>query len=163
MRNPSFSKRLNVSELAPVGLSVLLANAETGMEGGSMEGASGIWVLPAGPVPPFPAELLDSERMRSLLDEWKLQFDHIVLDSPPLLAVTDAAVLSHLADVTLMIARPGFTSSKALKRAYDLVERDGHTRVGVVLNAVDRHSAGYGDYYGYSGSTYYVKEDGAHA
>jgi polysaccharide biosynthesis transport protein len=115
--------------------------------------------LRAGPLPAFPAELLDSERMRSLLETWKLEFDHIVLDSPPLLAVTDAAVLSHMVDFTLLVARPGFTSSKALKRAYDSIEQhDQATPAGVVLNAVDRESASYNDYYGYSGSPDNVRD-----
>jgi len=115
-------------------------------------------VLRAGPIPLFPAELLDSERMRSLLENWKLQFDHIVLDSPPLLAVTDAAVLSHMADVTLLVARPGFTSNKALRRAYKQIESNNGMQVGVVLNAADRKSASYNEYYGYSDSTYYYSQ-----
>jgi hypothetical protein len=64
-----------------------------------------------------------------------------------------------MADMTLLIARHGLTSWKALKRAYETVVPQGKSRVGVVLNAVDRDSAGYGHYYGYSGSTYYTKSE----
>lgn len=166
MRNPSFGHSPNSVKEFSNNLSVLLAGAEKPVEAGAMDGIagiSGLKVLPAGPRPPDPAELLDSERMHRLLENLKLQFDHIVLDSPPLLAVTDASVLSHMADVTLLIARPGFTSNKALKRAYRLVEQNKETQVGVVLNAVDRDSASYSDYYGYSGTTYYVKQEKLHA
>jgi Mrp family chromosome partitioning ATPase len=81
------------------------------------------------------------------------------------LAVTDAAVLSHMADVTLLVARPGFTSNKALRRAYELIESNNNgTQVGVVLNAADRKSASYNEYYGYSDSTYYTpKKERPHA
>ncbi len=160
MRGPSFGQRLGSLKDFPAGLSVLLTDAKSGLEDAAIEDVHGLSVLQAGPIPPFPAELLDSERMRGLVENWKGRFDHIVLDSPPLLAVTDAAVLSQMADVTLLIARPGFTSSKALKRAYQLIDEPKQTRVGVVLNAVDRRSASYSDYYGYSGSTYYARTEG---
>ena len=158
MRNPSFSRTHNSVKDSSAGLSILLADAEGNPDGATKRSVSGMEVLPAGPVPPFPAELLSSVRMTDLLEYWKLHFDHIVLDSPPILAVTDAAVLSHMADVTLLIARSEFTSSKALKRAYQLLDANNkETQVGVVLNAIDRKSASYSDYCGYSGSTYYVQ------
>jgi succinoglycan biosynthesis transport protein ExoP len=166
MRHPNPNSVKDFSNTLTGYLTGLMANAEKLLEAGAMDsfaGISGLKVLPAGPRPPYPAELLDSERMHRLLENLKLQFDHIVLDSPPLLAVTDACVLSHMADVTLLIARPGFTTNKALKRAYRLVEQNNETQVGVVLNAVDRKSASYSDYYGYSGTTYYVKEEKLHA
>ena len=138
-------------------LSVLLTDTENKLQSITVKSAYGMEVIQAGPTPRFPAELLDSDRMRGLLDNWKLQFDYIVLDSPPLLAVTDAAVLSHMADVSLLIARPGFTSSKGLKRALDLIELSKETRVGVVLNAVNRKSASYSDYYGYPSAALLVQ------
>jgi succinoglycan biosynthesis transport protein ExoP len=133
-------------------LSVLLADEECKLQCVPKNSLAGLEVMRSGPTPHFPAELLDSERMRGLLNSWKLEFDYIVLDSPPLLAVTDAVVLSHMADVTLLISRPGFTSRKGLKRALELLELGRETRVGVVLNAVDRRSPSYSDYYGYPSS-----------
>jgi polysaccharide biosynthesis transport protein len=132
-------------------LSVLLTDTENKFQSISAKTSHGMEIIHAGPTPRFPAELLDSPRMRALLESWKSQFDYIVLDSPPLLSVTDAAVLSHMADVTLLIARPGFTSSQALKRALELLELTKETRVGVVLNAIDPKSANYSDYYGRPG------------
>lgn len=159
MRSPSFGQRLGSTAAPTVSLCELLANAEIAWQAEETLSVSGVKVLQAGPRPPYPAELLGSERMRDLLDQWKLNFDYIVLDSPPLLAVTDAEILSQLSDITLLIARPGMTSWKALKRAYEMVTPREQNRVGVVLNAVDRTSASYGEYYGYSGSTYYAKEE----
>ncbi len=136
-------------------LSILLSDEE--LQSVTKKGLPGMEIMRAGPAPRFPAELLDSDRMRGLLENWKLSFDYIVLDSPPLLAVTDAAVLSHMADVTLLIARPGYTTSKGLKRALELIEVSKETNVGVVLNAVDRKSASYSDYYGYPSSTLQIQ------
>jgi len=164
MRNPSLSQGNKSPKDSSSGLSVLLSDTQKKLEGIPMKSSSGMEVFPAGPLPLFPAELLGSDRMRGLLQNWKLKFDYIVLDSPPVLAVTDASVLSHLADVTLLVARPGFTSSRALRRAYEQLVSNKKTEVGVVLNAVDRESASYADYYGYSGSTYYVqKKESSHA
>jgi succinoglycan biosynthesis transport protein ExoP len=136
-------------------LSVLLSDEE--LQSVTKKGLPGMEILRAGPTPRFPAELLDSDRMRGLLEDWKLCFDYIVLDSPPLLAVTDAAVLSHMADVTLLVARPGYTTSKGLKHALELIEVNKETNVGVVLNAVDRRSASYSDYYGYPRSALQIQ------
>lgn len=164
MRNPSLSLGHDSLKDTSNGLGVLLTDREKTLDDVAIDGIPGLKVLRAGSLPAFPAELLDSERMRGLMDELRLKFDHIVLDSPPLLAVTDAAILSHMADVTLLIARPGFTSSKALNRAYKLIQQNKEVHVGVVLNAVDRKSASYSDYYGYSGSTDLVqKQERLHA
>jgi polysaccharide biosynthesis transport protein len=136
-------------------LSVLLTDER--LQSVAVKGAYDMDVIQAGPTPSFPAELLDSDRMRLLLEEWKARFDYVVLDSPPVLAVTDAVVLSHLADVTLVVARPGFTSSKGLKRVLDLIGPGEESQVGVVLNAVDRKSASYAEYYGHAGSALVVR------
>jgi succinoglycan biosynthesis transport protein ExoP len=145
-------------------LSVLLGDTENKLQSISVKSPSGMEVMKAGPTPRFPAELLDSDRMRGLVDGWKSQFDYIVLDSPPLLAVTDASVLSHMADITLVVVRPGFTSSKGLKRSLELVESSKETRVGVVVNAVDRKSASYSEYYGHPSSALLMhKKESSHA
>jgi succinoglycan biosynthesis transport protein ExoP len=138
-------------------LSVLLTDEDERLHSVTVKSAYGMELMQAGPTPSFPAELLDSDRMRGLMDNWKLQFDYIVFDSPPVLAVTDAAVLSHMADVTLLVARPGFSSSKGLKRALELIGLSKQSRVGVVLNAVDRRSASYTEYYGHPSSALLVQ------
>jgi capsular exopolysaccharide synthesis family protein len=103
--------------------------------------------LPAGVFPPNPAELLGSPRMRELLAELRGRYGVIVLDAPPLMHVTDAAVLGGMADSTLLIARAGSTEKEALRHAAGRLELLRAPVGGVVLNDLDVDRAGYG-YYG---------------
>ncbi len=98
--------------------------------------------------------------MRDLVEALKSDFDHIVIDSPPLLAVTDAVILSEMADMTLLVARHNLTTRKSLRRSYKLLATDETAHIGVVLNGVSRRSVSYDDYYGYSGNTYYLDNEG---
>jgi succinoglycan biosynthesis transport protein ExoP len=113
-------------------------------------------VLVSGPVPPFPTEMLSSETMHQLLERCKGIYTHIVMDSPPLLSVTDSVVLARDADAVVMIVRHGKSSKHAMRRARDLLVRSGAPVTGVVLNAVDLNSPEYYAYYGYYGYTGYA-------
>lgn len=113
-------------------------------------------VLVSGPVPPFPTEMLGSETMRLLLERCKGMYTHIVMDSPPLLSVTDSVVLARDADAVVMIVRHGKSSKHAMRRARDLLIRSGAPVTGIVLNAVDLNSPEYYAYYGYYGYTGYA-------
>jgi succinoglycan biosynthesis transport protein ExoP len=100
-------------------------------------GVPNLSVLPAGPVPLNPSEMLASPRMRDLLASLSSEFDYVIIDTPPVLSVTDAVLLSKLADSTLLVIRAGMTSKAALRRAYDvLAQVDAHI-MGVILNAAD--------------------------
>jgi hypothetical protein len=102
--------------------------------------------------------------MKELIDKWSKAYDFVIIDSPSLLAVTDAAVLSKMADMTLLITRHAQSTRKSLERAWQTLRIDPETKVGVVLNAVRRESAAYGEYFGYYGNSYYGKrKGGAHA
>lgn len=105
-------------------------------------------ILPAGSKQDFPAELLGSSRMTELLRAWHERFDYVIIDSPPLLPVTDALRISALVDSTLLVLRSGQTTREALLRGCDLLNQNGTPVLGVVVNAVDFSSAAY--YYGYS-------------
>lgn len=109
----------------------------------------------SGPVPPQPAEMLSSERMRRLLAQWRNEFDHIVIDSPPVLSVTDAALLSVEADSVLLIIRSGQTTKDALRRATDLLTQVKARIQGVVVNAIDMEQPHYYYYYGSHYGSYY--------
>jgi capsular exopolysaccharide synthesis family protein len=113
-------------------------------------------VLVSGPVPPFPTEMLSSETMRQLLERCRGRYTHIIMDSPPLLSVTDSVVLARDADAVVMIVRHGKSSKHAMRRARDLLVRSGAPVTGIVLNAVDLNSPEYYAYYGYYGYTGYA-------
>lgn len=113
-------------------------------------------VLVSGPVPPFPTEMLSSETMHHLLERCKGMYTHIIMDSPPLLSVTDSVVLARDADAVVMIVRHGKSSKHAMRRARDLLIRSGAPVTGIVLNAVDLNSPEYYAYYGYYGYTGYA-------
>ena len=119
-----------------------------------------LFVLSAGSPPPNPAELLASSNMKDVLDELRGQFDHIVIDTPPTLSVTDAVVLSPRVDAVILVIRSGQTTKQALRRARDiLIQVNAHV-TGVLLNAVDLNSPDYYYYYEYQGKySQYYQED----
>ncbi|MDB5035829.1 MAG: capsular exopolysaccharide family [Chlorobi bacterium] len=118
-------------------------------------------VLASGSIPPNPSELLGSRRMRDLLDELRLRYDTIILDSPPTAAVTDAVILSTLADITIVVVRAHKTKLEFLEKTRTELERVFVSPLGVVLNDFDV-SQSYGSaykyyryykYYGYYGQS----------
>jgi len=114
-------------------------------------------VITSGPLPPNPAELLQSERFRQWLRKMETQFDHIILDSPPLVAVTDSTILSTIADGTVIVVR-AFKTRKELAQYCLRTLHDVSARVaGIVLNAVnlDRDEYRYSYQY-YRRDTYYA-------
>jgi polysaccharide biosynthesis transport protein len=111
-------------------------------------------VLPSGPVPPFPTEMLSSAAMDNLLRHCGEIYTHVVIDSPPILSVTDGVILAHGADAVVLVVRHGKSSKHVVRRARDLLLRSGAPITGIVLNAVDLNSPEYYGYYGYSGYSY---------
>lgn len=113
-------------------------------------------ILPAGPIPPQPAELLGSSVMKQYIARWREEFDHVVIDSPPCLSVTDAVVLSPEADRIILVARSGKTTKIVLRRACDLLTQVNARVMGIVLNALNTHSTeGYYYYGGRYSDRYY--------
>jgi polysaccharide biosynthesis transport protein len=122
----------------------------------SYERVPNLWVMPAGPRPPDPAELLSSHMMESTLKGLTKRFTQIIIDSPPLLLVTDAVVLSVLTDGVIVVIASGTTERGALVRSHRLLENAGARILGIVLNKVDkRFDAYYGSYYGPYTQNYY--------
>ncbi len=113
-------------------------------------------MLAGSEMPPFPSELLSSPRIRQLLNHWRNEYDFIVLDSPPVLPVTDAALLAQHSDVTLLLARHRQTPRQALRRGIDTLQRQSspHVSIGIVLNDVARGSAEFHEYFGYGGGVH---------
>ncbi len=110
-------------------------------------------IVPAGPVPPNPSELLTSARALSILETLRENCDILLLDSPPILPVTDALVVSRHVDATLMVARPKRSTRRQVARAHELLRQVGAPLVGTVLNGVV-HDTGDGYGYGYGYTSY---------
>ena len=100
--------------------------------------------------------MLSSDTMRELLRHARGVYTHIVMDSPPLLSVTDSVVLAREADYVVLIVRYGKSTKHAVQRARDLLVRSGGRLAGLALNAVDLNSPEYYSYYGYSGYAGYA-------
>lgn len=117
-----------------------------------------LFVLPCGPVPPNPAELLHTQRFHQLLTELDGKFDRVIFDSPPVAAVTDALILSDEVDGVVLVVKAGRTAREVALRTKQALD-DVNARVfGVVMNDVDLEKRGYGYYYYYQRYGYYYGE-----
>ncbi|MBN2576791.1 MAG: polysaccharide biosynthesis tyrosine autokinase [Deltaproteobacteria bacterium] len=105
-------------------------------------------VLPCGPTPPNPAELLHTDRFRAILDQCRQGYDKVILDSPPTGPVTDPAIIGSISDGVLLILRAGHTTRESATHARRHLTDAGARILGLVINQTDRKGAGYG--YGYS-------------
>ena len=146
MRRASICRTLGMK--ADVGLNdVLVGNANFESAVQSVPGIQNLWVLPAGSNALYPSEVLGSPQMKELLASLREQYDHIIIDTPPALAVTDAVMLSAVADATIVVTRSGTTNKAALRRVYEVLNQVDARLIGVVLNAMDLTQFGQ-EYYG---------------
>ena len=101
--------------------------------------------------------MLDSDRLRELIKQWRNQYDFVIVDSPPALSVTDAVVLSPEVDAVIMVVRSGETTKDAVRRTRDTLYQVNARIMGIVMNAVDLRSPDLYYYYYYSkrGNGYY--------
>ncbi len=159
LRRPSVHKTLGMGPRS--GLSnVLTGNATLEQAIAPSPILPNLFVLAAGSPPPNPAELLASSNMKDVLNELRQQFDHVVIDTPPTLSVTDAVVLSPRVDAIILVIRSGQTTKQALRRARDILMQVNAHVTGVLLNAVDLTSPDYYYYYEYQGKySQYYQED----
>lgn len=107
----------------------------------------GLLVMTSGPIPPNPAELLHGDRMAALIEEAKGRFDRIVIDSPPLIAVTDARVLSRIVDGLYLVISMGKTSRRLIQRSIESITSIGCEVHGAILNNLTLPTGRYGYYY----------------
>ncbi|MFO0576582.1 MAG: polysaccharide biosynthesis tyrosine autokinase [Polyangia bacterium] len=108
----------------------------------------GLDVLPSGPTPPNPAELLNGQHFRAVLDELGRRYDRVLIDSPPAVPVTDPAILATRVDGVVLVVRHAQTHRDAARRAAQHILDVGGNIVGVVLNEIDIRAKGYRAYYG---------------
>jgi succinoglycan biosynthesis transport protein ExoP len=156
MRRPRIHRVFGVP--GSKGISSVLLGQETIEDVVKTTEVPNLYLLPCGPIPPNPAEMCQSERFKQTLTDLEERYDRVILDSPPVLVVTDAAVLSTVADGTLVVARSGKTTRPALREAARNLGDVGAKLLGCVLNDMDLEKRNYGYYryrrYGYSTYTY---------
>lgn len=104
--------------------------------------------ITAGTIPPNPAEILGSTQMESFLEKLKSEYDYVILDSPPVIAVTDSEILSSMVDGTILVVSANNTEMELMEKAVQLLNHDRSTFLGVILNNFIYRS-GYGSYYKY--------------
>jgi polysaccharide biosynthesis transport protein len=154
LRRPSVHLRFRIAN--KIGLTSVLTG-KTSLEDAliPIPGVPSLHVLPAGPIAPMPAELLGSLQMQRLVEGLRAKYDFILIDTPPVLTVTDAAVLVSLSDGVVLVLRYGQASRNVVARASEILLRSGAHLLGVVLNAVDLKSSDYAEYYGRAYNDYY--------
>jgi capsular exopolysaccharide synthesis family protein len=146
LRKPALHETFGVSN--ENGLNALLqGNVDQGGAIVRVPGAMIPDLLPAGAEASRPAELLGSAAMAELLNCWRHDYDYIIIDTPPMLAVTDALRLAAKADSVLLVVRASCTTREALSRACDVLNQTEVPVLGIVVNDIDVHSAG-SYYYG---------------
>src|ERR1700734_1646273 len=153
LRRPNIHHRFGLN--GKIGLTTVLTGA-TKLEATvqTVREIPNLDILPSGPVPPFPTEMLSSGAMEAILKRCAELYDYIVIDSPPILSVTDGVILARQADAVALVVRHGKSSKHVVRRARDILLRSGAGITGIVLNAVDLNSPEYYGYYGYSGYSY---------
>lgn len=107
-----------------------------------------LFYITAGTIPPNPAELLESQQMLDFLEDLKSKFDMILIDSPPIIAVTDSEVLSKIVDASILVVSANTTESDLMTKAVELIKNENKAFIGTVLNNFS-YKSGYGSYYKY--------------
>jgi capsular exopolysaccharide synthesis family protein len=154
LRHPRSHRLLGVA--GGPGLSTLLAGGEHDLDAVIQHvEPAGLALLPSGPLPPNPADLLGSARMRTLLGILRRRYEFIVVDTPPILPVTDAVILAREADGVVMVVKGNDTPRELVRRAHDRLAQTGARCLGVIVNDV---VPGPGDPYLYD--PYYTPANG---
>jgi capsular exopolysaccharide synthesis family protein len=134
-----------------IGLSTVLAGHEPLDKTIQSTGIAGLDILPAGPQPGNPSEILNSQSFNEVLEELSVRYEHVVIDSPAVMAVADARILSAMCSVTVLVLRAQTSTRKAAVHARRALQSVGAAILGVVVNDVPRARDRHGDYGGYSG------------
>ena len=144
MRKPSIHKKFKISNMS--GTAELLLRKESFEDVANCYNEN-LTIITAGKIPPNPSEMLSSRAMTAFIKEMKKEFKYIILDTPPLQAVTDAQVLSTKADGVLLVVRAGSTKRDAVLNSVDLIKEVKGKVIGMVLNGVENKKNSY-YYYG---------------
>jgi capsular exopolysaccharide synthesis family protein len=147
MRRPRVAQYLGLVEA--VGLTTVLVGRVELPDAMQETGVSGLSVLSSGKTPPNPAELLQSRAMVALIEQLRAEYDVVLIDAPPLLPVTDAALISSVVDGAVLVVRHGKTTADQVRAAVDRLEGVGAKPVAAVFNMTPVKSGRYGYGYGY--------------
>lgn len=148
LRNPSQHKLFKVEN--GLGLSVALVEDRDYHTYLKETDVPGVKILTGGPIPPNPAELLSSQRMKRMIEEAGQSFDVLLIDTPPVIAVTDAAILAQLVDGVLLVLASGEVNKDYARRAKEQLEKVGAKILGAVINKAELKSSEYYYYYYHS-------------
>ena len=143
LRRPGLTKMMGMKDMP--GLSTALVDPSVNVI--QPTDVVGLSVVPSGPIPPNPAELLGSQRMRDWIEEVARRYDTLILDTPPILSVADTRVLSTLADGVVLVLDPNLTTRRMVKGARMAIENVGARVLGIILNRDTMRGEGY--YYNY--------------
>ena len=154
-RNPTQHK---IFGLHNKGLSNCVATGSNVMDIIQQTSVPNLYVLTSGPVAPNPSELLASQNMVDILEELKQHFDYVLVDTPPVMPVTDAAVVSAKVDGTILVIASGAVSPSIAVEAKTRLEQAGAHLLGVVLNKVDVGANSHYGYYYYYGHEHHEEE-----
>ncbi|MGA9583173.1 MAG: polysaccharide biosynthesis tyrosine autokinase [Allosphingosinicella sp.] len=157
LRKPTFRGPTSTSQ----GLSTLLAGSEKVAECVHPTQMERLFLLPSGPIPPNPAELLATGRFREILDEALQRFDHIIIDSPPVLGLADAPMLASSTEGTLMVIEAGAIRRAAALNSVNRLRASEARLMGAILTKFNALKVGYGYGYGYGyGEDAYAYREG---
>ena len=161
LRRGTLRRTLGLSK--GTGLSDLLAGQQPTPHILPVPGIEHLDVLSAGTTPPNPTDLLESDAMKNWLHTFRAQYDFIVLDSAPILPVSDSIALNTYSDATLLLVRSQLTERPQVLRSYEILRAGGKHYVGLVLNGLSIHDSSYYGYYGYRKYAYPDAEEDGHA
>ncbi len=154
LRRPRLHKIFNLDR--EVGLTHLLTGSAEAPDTIRSTNIENLYVLPSGPIPPNPSELLGSDRMRAFLQNCRKEYDRILIDSPPAVAVTDSAVISQLSDGVILVIMAAETKKQMVKNTVEIFNSMQIKMLGTSLNSVDM---GREPYYYYQYYYYYYGQD----
>lgn len=159
LRKPGLSAKLEISN--PIGFTNYVTNPELTSSDivKPLKIQENLFVVSSGPIPPNPAELLLSERTKTLMQELKQQFDYIIIDAPPVGIVTDAQLLASYSDACLYLVRQNYTLKQQLNIVDDLSRSQKMKGLSIVVNDI-KATKGYGYGYSYGNYDMSVKEPG---
>ena len=149
MRNPTVHKNFNLSN--KLGLSSCISMDTALSDAVQKTSIEGLYALTAGVIPPNPSELLGSERMQNVLQRAKEEYDYVLIDTPPVMPVTDALIVSRFVDGMILVIASAEVKVEMAREETNQLVNAGANILGVVLNKVrsEHHGYGYGYYYYY--------------